>query len=66
MNQFYISLDKEAEAARCRDSVMFKLPILITGMSIDGRVEAFDGIVQSVDEDKGRGAGKRFKITIRD
>jgi hypothetical protein len=38
MNQFYISLDKEAEAARCRDSVMFKLPIWPAPGLVDTRL----------------------------
>jgi hypothetical protein len=64
--RFYISRDNEIDAATCRDSMKNKFKISITGSTIVWQhTKWFEGIVQSVDEDAMRGAGKRHKVTIR-
>ena len=64
--QFYICRDNEIDAATCRDSMKNKFKISITGSTIDRQHTTwFEGIVQSVDEDARRGAGKRHKVNIR-
>jgi hypothetical protein len=64
--QFYISRDNEADVATCRGSMKDKYKISITASTIDGQnIKWFEGIVQSIDEDATRGAGKRYKVTIR-
>jgi hypothetical protein len=67
MAQFYISHDSEDDAKRCRESVLSKQKILITGSTIDRQhFKSFEGVVQSMDEDASRGVGKRYKVTILD
>jgi hypothetical protein len=64
--QFYICRDNEIDAATCRDSMKNKFKISITGSTIDRQHTTwFEGIVQSVDENARRGAGKHHKVTIR-
>jgi hypothetical protein len=67
MHQFYISNDNVNDVQRCNESLRAEAPIVITGLTIEGqRVQAFRGIVQSVDDDSKRGQGRRYKVTIRD
>lgn len=63
--QFYICRDNGIDAATCRASMKNKFKISITGSTIDRQdTKWFEGIVQPVDEDARRGAGKRHKVTI--
>ena len=64
MSQLYI--DNEKDLRRCRHSMETQWPLLITGMTIDGHLKTFRGIVQSIDEDADRKDGIPFKITLRD
>ena len=64
MSQFYI--DNEKDLRRCRHSMEAQWPLLITGMTIDGHLKTFRGIVQSIDEDADREDGIHFKITLRE
>jgi hypothetical protein len=48
MSQFYISNDSEADVQRCNESRDTRLPITITGLTRDGFVKEFRGVVQSV------------------
>jgi hypothetical protein len=67
MSQFYISQDSESDADKCRDSIRRRVSILITASTIDRQhTKAFEGVVQSVDEDASRGPGKRYRVTILD
>jgi hypothetical protein len=60
MSQFYTS--SEEDLRRCRASLIEKRPILITA-TVDDKIRAFNGVVQSVDEDR-KWTPKRWRITI--
>jgi hypothetical protein len=65
MNQFYAP--DEASAKRCHDSRRQKESITVSGVDvIDGKVKAYTGVVQSV-EDFGAASpwGRRWRITIK-
>jgi hypothetical protein len=64
MSQFYISNDGEADV--CNESRDTRLPITITGLTRDGFVKEFRGVVQSVEHYPKRDAGTRFRVTISD
>jgi hypothetical protein len=66
MTQFYISNDSEADVQRCNESRDTRLPITITGLTRDGFVKEFRGVVQSVEHYPKRDAGTRFRVTISD
>jgi hypothetical protein len=66
MSQFYISNDSEADVQRCNESRDTRLPITITGLTRDGFVKEFRGVVQSVEHYPKRDAGTRFRVTISD
>ena len=64
MSQFYI--DNQKDLRRCHQSMETQWPLLITGMTIDGHLKTFRGIVQSIDEIGDREDGIHFRITLRD
>jgi hypothetical protein len=66
MSQFYISNDDKNDAQRCRASRDNGQASTFTGLSIDGQVRPFYGIVELVDFEPSRGPGKHYLITIRD
>lgn len=64
MSQFYVGSQDAAD--RCREALLTKQPITITGQTADGGVKAFTGAVQSVEEDEKRHPSQRWRITMRD
>jgi hypothetical protein len=66
MHQFYIADSDENSLSRCRESQRTGKPDTWTGITVDGSIGAFTGTVQSIDDDSGRGAGRRYRITVRD
>ncbi len=66
MSQFYISDDNENDVRRCNESRDDQVVITITGLTIDGHIKAFTGIVQSVEHDEVRDQGKRWRVTLHD
>lgn len=65
-SQFYISGGSDEDANRRKESIVSKSSIVITGMTRDKRMNVFTGKVQSVGDDRGRGPGKRYRVTISD
>jgi len=61
--QFYVS--SEDDVRRCQESRALKLAITISGTADDGKIRAFTGVVQSIDDDKTRTASKRWRVTMR-
>jgi len=62
MNQFYI--DKEnIDVQRCQESMAKSESITIRGLSMDGQIQVFTGIVQAMELELDRG---RYRVTIRD
>jgi hypothetical protein len=63
MSQFYAQAsDKE----RCLDSLQNRQPLMVTGLNVQGTVQAFTGIVQSVDDGHNTFAGYPLRITMTD
>jgi hypothetical protein len=65
-SQFYISNDSEVDVQRCKESRDTGRPITIIGLTRDGLLKAFNGVVQSVEHDPKRNPGTRFRVTIRE
>jgi hypothetical protein len=51
---------------RYSDSIKYRRPITITGLTLEGHVGGFTGVVQSVGHDVMRDKGSRYRITILD
>ena len=49
---------------RYSDSIKYRRPITITGLTLEGHVGGFTGVVQSVGHDVMRDRGSRYRITI--
>ena len=64
MSQFYIASQPDAD--RCRKHQISGAVLTISGFNVDGKVQFFTGVVQSVDEDTKRDVPRRWKITMRD
>lgn len=62
MGQFYTT--NEADVRRCREALADQRPILITA-TVEDTVQAFNGIVQSIEEDRNV-TPKRWRVTIID
>jgi hypothetical protein len=66
MTFFYLSDDPENEVRRCVKSWERQLPITIAGVTVDGKTKDFTGTVQTIDHDPQRGAGKLWRVIIRE
>ena len=64
MSQFYVINDNDFDVRRCNGSRDDQILITITGVSLDGHIKAFAGIVQSVEHDLDRDQGRRWRVTI--
>jgi hypothetical protein len=64
MSEFFIGKDSEIDVARCRASMHNKTTIIVFGLSPEGRIGPFIGIVQSIDFDSTRQLGKRWRVTM--
>jgi hypothetical protein len=66
MTFFYIGNDNEKDIRRCHESRDRQDPITVTGLTVDGQMKDFTGIVQMIDHDPDRLAGKEWRIIIRE
>ena len=66
MTFFYISNDNEKDIRRCHESRDHQDPITVTGLTVDGQIKDFTGIVQTVDLDPERPDGKQWRVIIRE
>jgi hypothetical protein len=62
MSQFHNDFD----VRRCNESRDHQILITITGLTLDGHIKAFTGIVQSVEHDLEHDQGRRWRVTILD
>ena len=65
MSQFYI-VGANEDVARCRESLSRKTTITISGTTADGKLGAFTGIVQSIENDVKRDPARQWRITMTD
>jgi hypothetical protein len=65
MAQFYISNDEPKDVQRCKESCAERVPITITGLTMENRVGVFTGVVQGIENDEKRPQGRRWRVTIR-
>jgi hypothetical protein len=61
MPQFYAKAEDER---RCRDAVIDRQPILITRRTLEGKIAAFTGLVQSVKGGHKVYAGYPLRVTM--
>jgi hypothetical protein len=68
MTQFYLSTGcPQVDAKTCQESQFYKRRIAIAGESVvNGRIESFTGIVQSVEEFPTEPIDRRWRVTILD
>ena len=66
MSQFYIADDDKNGVQRCKESQLDGMPITITGLTAEGEVKGFTGIVQSLVHDAKREPDRRWRVTIFD
>jgi hypothetical protein len=66
MNQFYISDDDEDGIRRCKLSQIDGTPITIAGLTAEGQVKLYTGVVQSLVHDEKRDPDRRWRVTIYD
>jgi hypothetical protein len=66
MSQFYISNDNDYDVWRCKQSQRDRIPITITGVTVEKHIKQFMGIVESVENDAKLAPGKRWRVTILD
>ena len=64
MSQFYIINDNDFDVRRCNESRDHQMPISIRGLTPDGHIKAFAGIVHAVEHDVERDHGRQWRITI--
>jgi hypothetical protein len=64
MSVFYISGDSKFEVERCWTSLGKKEPITVFGLSLEGRVACFSGIVRSIQFDPKREPGAHWRIVM--
>ena len=62
MDQFYVS--GEVAVRRCTAAVAKKEYVEIKGVTEEGRVQTFAGVVQSVEEDFMRAPAKRWRVIM--
>jgi hypothetical protein len=60
----YLRDDNEIDAERCRISLREKLPITLLTLDDAGRVVCLTGVVQSVQFDRKRVVGKRWRVEM--
>jgi Mlc titration factor MtfA (ptsG expression regulator) len=60
----YVINDNDFDVRRCNGSRDDQILITITGVSLDGHIKAFAGIVQSVEHNLDRDQGRRWRVTI--
>jgi hypothetical protein len=66
MNQFYIRDDDEDGIRQCKLSQIDGTTITIAGLSAEGQVKLFTGVVQSLVRDEKRDPDRRWRVTIFD
>jgi hypothetical protein len=66
MIRFYVRNDDRNDARKCEDSRDSRLSITITGLTFDGLIKGFTGVVQSVEHDFWRPRGMRWRVTMHD
>jgi hypothetical protein len=64
MSQFFVALREDVD--RCKASLHDQGAITITGLTPNGEVVAFTGVVQAVEERLDIEGAKRWRITILD
>ena len=62
MSQFYA---KPEDEERCLQSSISRQPIMVTGMTTEGRMASFGGIVQSVENGHREYPGYPVRITMK-
>jgi hypothetical protein len=63
MSQFYAQATDEW---RCRWSSMAQRPITITGLTLDGKVRAYEGIVQAIETGHALYVAHPLRVTMPD
>ena len=66
MNQFYIRDDDADGIRRCTESQLEGTSITISGMTADGQIREYTGVVQSFVHDAKRDPDRRWRVTIYD
>lgn len=66
MTFFYIGSDNEKDIRRRHESSDHQDPITVTGLTVDGQIKDFTGIVQMIDHDPQRPDGKEWHLIIRE
>jgi hypothetical protein len=64
MSQFYIGDDDETSVQRCKYSQLDGTPVTVTGLSAQGEVKEYAGIVQSLVRDGKRDPDRRWQVTM--
>jgi hypothetical protein len=64
MSQFFIRDDDEDGIRRCKLSQIDGALITIAGLTADGQVELFTGVVQSLVHDGKRDPDRRWRVTL--
>ena len=64
MKQFYIGDDDADGIRRCTESQLEGTSITISGMTADGQVQEYTGVVQSFVQDATRDPDRRWRVTI--
>jgi hypothetical protein len=65
MSQFYISsVPPEPDLLRCYVSQRTRQTITITGVTEDGAIQDFTGVVQSVERNDAEAPRRRWRITL--
>ena len=64
MKQFYIGDDDADGIRRCTESQLEGTSITISGMTADGQVQDYTGVVQSFVHDAKRDPDRRWRVTI--
>jgi hypothetical protein len=60
----YLRDDNEIDAERCRISLREKSPITLLTLDDAGRVVCLTGVVQSIQFDRKRSVGKRWRVEM--
>ena len=66
MNQFYILDDDEDAVWRCKMSQLDGTTITIAGLTAEGEIKLYTGVVQSLVHDAERDPDRRWRVTIYD
>jgi hypothetical protein len=62
MSQFYAKAEDEE---RCLQSSISRKPIMVTGLTTEGKMASFGGIVQSVENGHREYPGSPVRITMK-